>query len=186
MNTDEKNQQIVDLCKKLKYEYKIVFSDEGNLKSHTDVKKDPQWQYFPSRKPHGLWYSFGPSWVSYLTGEYKDHGESWERKRLACMTHIYRLSLDESKIYCIENEKHFDKFTKNFALKKKSVIDWEKVAEGWSGVEIRYISNREDVEWYIGWDCSSGCIWNPDAVKRIRLLASWEPTWSYNDNTCPF
>ena len=101
MDTMEKTTQILELCKKLSYKQRIIFSDEGNLTSPSQIMERPQ-ESCAANKPNGLWYSFGPAWVCYLTNEYKDHGQTWEKKRLAFMTHIYKIVLNKSLVYCIE------------------------------------------------------------------------------------
>ena len=173
MNTETKNNQLIDLCKKLKYNQNIVFSDEGNLNVPSDVSKDKQRSYAYS-KPKGLWYSCGPVWIEYLTDDYKDQGQTWEKKRLAGMTHVYSLRLRRKFIYSIETEKEFDIFAKRYARKDNQAVYWDKLdADGWKGIEIDWIPER-DKGWYDGWDCSSGCLWHPKAVKSIKLLLAWD------------
>lgn len=183
MNTTEKTDQIISLCQTLTYRQRIIFSDEGNLKIPSSIKEEEQ-DAFATSKPNGLWYSFGPAWICYLTNEYRDHGQTWEKKRLAWMTHVYRLSLNKSLICCIETEKQFDEFTCYFANKSASKIRWNKVSELWHGIEIRYMPSR-DYGWYEGWDCSSGCIWHPKAVRKVETLMSWEPQWESNESAIP-
>lgn len=52
-------------------------------------------------------------------------------------------------------------------------IDWPRLARLYDGILITpYIwSCRLDPEtfWYYGWDCASGCIWNPQAIESISL-----------------
>jgi len=181
MNTTEKTDKILSLCQTLTYKQRIIFSDEGNLTTPSHIKEEDQ-ETQAASKPNGLWYSFGPAWICYLTNEYRDHGQTWEKKRLAWMTHIYRLSVRKSLIYCIENEKQFDEFVCSYANKNESKIRWNKVAEhGWHGIEIRFMPSR-DYGWYEGWDCSSGCIWHPKAVRKIDTLLSFEPQWESNES----
>lgn len=185
MDTMEKTTQILELCKKLSYKQRIIFSDEGNLTSPSQIMERPQ-ESCAANKPNGLWYSFGPAWVCYLTNEYKDHGQTWEKKRLAFMTHIYKIVLNKSLVYCIENEKQFDEFVCNYGNKNESKIRWNKVADhGWHGIEIRFMQGR-DYGWYEGWDCSSGCIWHPNAIKNIETIKSWRPNWELEQNESSF
>jgi hypothetical protein len=176
MDTTEKNDQLINLCKKLKYNQRIVFSDEGNLNMPSDVYEEEQASN-AKRKPAGLWYSYGPAWIMYLTSGYTDQGEFWTKKRLACITHIYRIGIVKSSICSIENYDQFDEFTKNYGTKDGMAIKWNKVAKDWHGIEIRYLVDKHSSNWYDGWDCSSGCIWNPKAVKKIETLMSWEQDW---------
>jgi len=57
-------------------------------------------------------------------------------------------------------------------------IDWEAVAEQYSGILITpYLWERRlhmDYNFYYGWDCASGCIWNSDAIESIELIPDYE------------
>lgn len=175
MDTESKNKKIIELCKTMTFSQKIIFSDEGNLLSPSCITNDKQ-PVIPVKKPLGLWYSLGPSWVSYLT---TGRRANWKSKRLNWITHIYRLSLVRSLIYAIEDEPHFDQFTERYATQGLTNIHWDKVqADGWCGVEIRYLSERAKVGWYSTWDCSSGCIWDAAAVRRVSTVAAWKSSWS--------
>ena len=50
-------------------------------------------------------------------------------------------------------------------------IDWPSVAKEFQGIIIApYIWDRRfDLLWYYGWDCASGCIWDPAAIASITL-----------------
>jgi hypothetical protein len=53
-------------------------------------------------------------------------------------------------------------------------IDWPRVkADGWQGIIITpYRWERRltgHTMWYYGWDCASGCIWDPAAIGGFRL-----------------
>lgn len=54
-------------------------------------------------------------------------------------------------------------------------IDWNQVAAEWHGVIItpyRWdLRLHHDYLWYYGWDCASGCIWNPEAIQTLTLEA---------------
>lgn len=177
MNIFEKNQAFINCCKSLKRYQRIVFSDEGNLNHVKDI--DIEHQISKARgKPYGLWYSFGDSWIKWLTDNYKDlHSDErdWTAKRMSRYTHIYQLNLRRKFIYQIRTARDFDRFTKKYGNKLKDKIRWKEVhIDGWLGIEVSYISCRDkSTSWYDGWDCSSGCIWDNAAVKNVTLLKKW-------------
>jgi len=52
-------------------------------------------------------------------------------------------------------------------------IDWGRVAEDYSGIEIApYLYEaRMKHMWYYGWDVASGCIWGKGVVKNITKIS---------------
>lgn len=88
----------------------------------------------------------------------------------------------------IRNFKDLNFFTEKYSIivDKYLVINWIKVKEdGWSGIEfspffslytkVNY-KNREKnsrflmkYSWYSSVDVSSGCIWNTDLIKKIKI-----------------
>lgn len=51
-------------------------------------------------------------------------------------------------------------------------IRWEDVAKDYQGIIIAPYqwSCRMDENWYYGWDCASGCIWDASAVACVEPL----------------
>lgn len=52
-------------------------------------------------------------------------------------------------------------------------IDWKRVAKKYHGILITpYIWEQRLGRhmWYYGWDCASGCIWNPRSIESINLI----------------
>lgn len=50
-------------------------------------------------------------------------------------------------------------------------IDWEKVAADYDGlIIVPYIWSQRLLgpQWYYGWDCASGCIWNASSVLAVE------------------
>lgn len=170
-----KNTQLFNLCKTLKYHQRIIFSDQAfEVSWFTNSTQSFR------EKPRGLWYSFGPAWIEYLSDMYQAPNKTdpvWCLKRIHWVTHVYKLHLNRKKIYTIKNERDFDRFVKNY--EKKELIRWDLLQErGWQGIEIRYMEHKEqNHEWYNGWDCSSGCVWDRRSLNRVKLLKAWEITW---------
>jgi len=50
-------------------------------------------------------------------------------------------------------------------------LAWNRVRERWAGLMITPYQweVRLGPMWYYGWDCASGCIWDPAAIKSITL-----------------
>lgn len=88
----------------------------------------------------------------------------------------------------IRNFKDLFFFTEKYGIIecKYLIIDWIKVKEdGWSGIEFSpffslytkiYYKNREKnlkflmkYLWYSSLDVSSGCIWNTELIKKIKI-----------------
>lgn len=49
-------------------------------------------------------------------------------------------------------------------------IDWARVVTEYDGIIIApyQYSRRFSPDWYYGWDCASGCIWNLDAIVAVE------------------
>lgn len=137
------------------------------------------------RKPRGLWYGINQSWVEWCSTE----EPGWVHD------HLHEVILDHSKILRVTNIKQFNAFEKEFGMIDPMIkmleekmpsfggfsfgresIDWHKVAEQYSGLEITpYLwEKRLTSMWYYGWDCASGCVWNANAVKDIKPFAFFD------------
>lgn len=57
-------------------------------------------------------------------------------------------------------------------------MDWPRVSAEYQGILIApyHFDLRMDRDffWYFGWDCSSGCLWDLEAIASISLLPSSE------------
>ena len=120
-------------------------------------------------KPSGLWYGVDGGWEEWCASEMPQ----WLGGAK------YELDLDESKILIVRNIEAFDK-EYGVTVKVPGApdldhfhIDWPRIAKSYSGVEIPSYSwnHRHEFMWYYGWDCASGCVWNPDCVKSIMEVA---------------
>lgn len=151
--------EIIDLARTLHIRSRYVFSP------HKIGKIQPRKQVIWI-KPRGLWYSWGGQWVLMLWEHHQKWPEDgWRLDWLKKIRYIYKIKLDYSKILRPTNLKAF---TEKYG--DSEYIDWKKVAEEYSGIDIRYRSHwdKEDT-WYDGWDVSSGCVWNPDGVLSMRV-----------------
>lgn len=123
----------------------------------------------PAPKPNGLWYACGNEWLDF------DFGAEDAK-------YLYKLDIDYSRILKL-TDKDIKQFEKEYLQKHPRVedyymINWKKVAEKYSGIEIcpfmqniHNLSMNENLHgWYYGWDVASGCIWNGSAIKGVSLL----------------
>lgn len=125
----------------------------------------------PYFKPSGFWVSVEGEndWASWCAGDGWDIGEK-----------IHEVTLrDGARILFIRDAAGIDGLTDSFGVTCRyshtvREIDWRAIARKWQGIIIApYIWERrlhDRVSWYYTWDCASGCIWDANAVKSIKLL----------------
>jgi hypothetical protein len=117
-------------------------------------------------KPSGLWYGFGDSWLNWVKSEMP----GWERSK------FFKLELDLSKMLRLEHSSDLLSFTKKYRIiteiDSNYYIDWPKIAKEYSGIEIDkyYYNHRYDLNWYYSWDVASGCVWNQNAIIKIKRI----------------
>ncbi|MFE3229295.1 hypothetical protein [Nocardia sp. NPDC059228] len=128
-------------------------------------------------KPVGFWVSVEgdgdwPAWC---------RSEEFAVERLA-VAHEVRLRTSAS-IRTITSVSEIDGFHDEFAAptdfdrrlgnhRDRWGIDWPAVVQRYDGVIIaQYLwERRYNLDWYYGWDCASGCIWNLDAIESVKAL----------------
>jgi len=160
--------------------------------SLADIYDRPQ---VTDHKPKGIWYGIADSWIDWCISE--NFGGIHQ--------YIYEVIVDETRILKIDNIPDFEKFedahndipewrkqlreaeglpTFDFHLPPMlsrtryfDSMNYGKVAETFGGIEITPYQwdKRLESMWYYGWDCASGCIWNPNAIKDLRLFAYYDP-----------
>ena len=120
-------------------------------------------------KPRGFWYSVDGDWETWCSSEMP----GWLKgvKYKVILTPKIRL-LKLTKLVDIE------RFNREYRINilpdekyKLYVINWLKVARKYDGIEISPYCHelRFKLNWYYGWDCASGCIWNLKYVKIRRI-----------------
>lgn len=133
-------------------------------------------------KPDGFWVSVDgqddwPAWC---------HSEEF---RLGSLRHVYEVTLDpDAKILRLTNPAELEDFHRIYAHPGKYPdhrvsqwgIRWARVsADGWAGIIITPYqwSCRYGMDWYYGWDCASGCIWDLSAIRTIAPVGEiWKFT----------
>jgi len=150
-------------------EYVRAIVKEEFERAHMSKKKIRQFKDIPTQlpgmKPEGFWYDCDGEWSRWIDSEMPH----WKGK------HNYKVQVDLSKMIVIRNYKQLKAFEEKYGIKKPygdgyMEIDWPKVAQNYSGIEIApYIqSARFSVLWYYGWDVASGCIWEKSALKNVE------------------
>lgn len=127
-------------------------------------------------KPRGCW----------ITDDTDQCWRSWclsENFALDGLTHKHQVTLDEGKVLILRSAAEVESFAKSYryirtwglAGRYKDIcIDWPEVAKQYSGVIITpyqwSLRLHDGFSWYYGWDCASGCIWEPSAIREIKLI----------------
>ncbi len=115
-------------------------------------------------KPRGLWYSLGMEWIEFLRDEMPNGAKN--------RTYLYEIQINPSKVLIIDTEEKFIEFNSIYSIQNDEYVDWKKVAQSYSGIEIApYMwTFRMSHMWYYGWDVASGCIWKKDGIENIKLI----------------
>lgn len=129
-------------------------------------------------KPVGLWVS--------AEGEqdWKEWCES-EQWGLDGFVHATEIVLaPKASILRLGSAKSIDNFHEEYnaivfryggGLGVKTAIEWHRVMRKYAGIIIApYIWERRldgpASDWYYGWDCASGCIWNAESIAILRPI----------------
>lgn len=138
----------------------------------------------PVGKPMGGWISVPDSNIDW---------PSWckaEEFSLDSLQFVHTYELDTSGVKLITQFDEICDFHREYGVDARIApqfarynIQWDRVARDFGGIVIAHYfwscrlgsmdGNREDItnqisNWYYGWDCASGCIWNPDLLTHIE------------------
>ena len=124
-----------------------------------------------ANKPYGLWFARGDGWMQFI-----------DRNHFGIIgKQAHKLNLNTSEIAQV-NKNTIKDFEKKYLVGKDffndlspiygdGVIDWKKVAEDYSGVEVNLESFGESrPKWLTGWDITSGALWNDKALNGTSHL----------------
>ena len=83
----------------------------------------------------------------------------------------HSFTLDTSRCLWLRTVDDIDEFEADYLEP-----NWAPTAAQYAGVIIApYQWERrldgDASDWYYGWDCASGCIWNADAIASIAVLS---------------
>jgi hypothetical protein len=92
---------------------------------------------------------------------------------------------NSEKILVLRSRNDIIAFTNKYKIKNSTFLDWERITSDYGGFEIsdyhgsrtscksRFYDYDHDLRykfpWYSTIDCSSGCIWNPNILKKIQM-----------------
>lgn len=144
-----------------------------------DIRDYPQSDLTWQAKPNGFWFS-----VEGVSSE--SHNYNWKEwcecneYRVEALEFSYEIILHEnSNILHLKTSKDILEFTKQYPLKTRGwdaewdtyILEWEEVKKNHQGIIIApYQWNcRLSLEsnWYYGWDCSCGCVWDLTCIKEF-------------------
>lgn len=138
-------------------------------------------------KPNGLWVSVEgeDDWLSWCLSERFAEDRITHPTEVVIGANASILHLkDESDLRHFHNEFwcHPPWSDRKEELFRGDAIRWHEVASLYDGIIIApYIYSMrtdDEVKWYYGWDCASGCIWNSRAVAELVPL----PTLQHSDD----
>jgi len=127
-------------------------------------------------KPAGLWVSVDGEhdWLTWCQAEdYNVEG----------LKHRYRIVLKDfamERLLHIKTVPELDAFTHLYGDRARDplltcdYIDWALLASEHAGIIISPYQweRRMEYLWYYGWDCASGCIWDPTVIDHFELIGS--------------
>lgn len=150
-----------------------------------------------AEKPAGIWYSPGEEWINYLKWEFEMLEEA---NYVYSLQPVYSQGGLESSggVLHINSPVMLYEFHRRFGVPEDperaaaydaligrarkldpsifTDVNWPAVAKIWDGIEISphqaEVARDIQVQWYVGWDIASGCIWRPAGVQNIQLLAT--------------
>jgi len=140
----------------------VISKERSSFKPRFVSKYDPQ------ITNGGFWIAEGYSWIDWMSSEAKN----W----LYSQNYIYEVTPNFSEILKLSTHQDLIYFTQAYRGRDESHIRWQEIVDQYAGIVIApYIrSARMTIDWYYPWDVSSGCIWNWDGIKEIKLISQRE------------
>lgn len=156
----------------------LHYSREPLGKIRSTKQNAPDWS---GAKPSGLWVSVqgDDDWKSWC------ESESYALENLA-FPHVVHLR-DDARILRLEDHWSIDDLTRRYGidrhghrLYKTMCIDWPRISQEYQGIIIAPYqwSQRMNANWYYGWDCASGCIWDAWAIASVTLMGACAPVYA--------
>jgi hypothetical protein len=134
---------------------------------------DRSFQLDDRKKPVGLWYGCGAEWIEYMEDELPS--------MLADVRYLYEVIPNMDRIISLRTVEQVRKFDRDFGTNRYpgferdgfEEVRWKEVARHADGIEIcpYQWTLRTAIDWYYAWDVASGCIWRPDGLRELRLVA---------------
>jgi hypothetical protein len=158
--------------------YHLSYSNSLNSNLTYLQKKAAGYPY----KPAGLWYALNDDWKQF----YQQNLHKFERKIFTTepngyiipgYKYMYEIEVDMTQICLIKEVQDVRVFHRKYCTKNGSNpmgIDWDKVIEYYSGIEIHNCQILHEnviiyaIQWLKYWGVDSGCIWDLKAMKTIN------------------
>lgn len=124
-------------------------------------------------KPGGLWVSVrgDDDWPTWCRDNQYGLGDVHHEVTLAADANIFHISTPTEldmfyTFWRIPEDRYY-----HYRHLKPDYINWAEFTKTCDGIIIAPYqwSNRLGHMWYYGWDCASGCIWNPNAIATIEI-----------------
>jgi hypothetical protein len=131
-------------------------------------------QWSTHDKPRGLWVSVDGDydWQSWCESKGFGIGPIRYRVVLKSMDRVLQLTTSLEILVFTERYGH-DSGRYSF---QDVAIHWDEVAKEYAGIIIApycwELRMDERTNWYYGWDCASGCIWDSSVVESVTALES--------------
>jgi hypothetical protein len=133
-----------------------------------------KYEWHAGSKPDGLWVSADgdDDWPSWCKDEdFRDCSKQVATEIVLRQDHGLLILKTATAMTLFDREYGLDG-EKPFSRRR---IDWPRVASRYTGIIIAPYqwTHRLDGQlsgWYYTWDCASGCIWSPDAVRECRVI----------------
>lgn len=161
---------------------RLVHFSADPLVSVRSREQEDEWLW--RGKPTGLWISIegeedSCSWSEWNARE--DFRPVWDHR-------AYEISLrPDASILRICGEAELRRFHRERSIpnpvykgrdmgSRSMLPDWKTIAQEYQGVIIAphvwacHIDMSNEMSWYYSWDCSSGCIWDADAVAGFAEI----------------
>jgi len=138
---------------------RIIITDNPYLQYY--INTNPKFIQGQDVHPNGIMYSFGKQEYEWLVdNDYK------------IQPFVYKVRITGCNVLKIENVEEFSKFSKEYLVEISEdiyIINWEKVAEKYDGIEIKKIKYKNyginnETKWYDYWFADLGYIWNPKCI----------------------
>ena len=140
--------------------------------------------YYPyrghPRKPKGLWYGFGDSWLHWISYNMEGLSNTYNN--------VYEIKVTGNILKLITKEEHkefYENYKKSEDYDDDELIEWKRVQRDYDGIEVRAGDfspfekvDEKGLKWLDPFDVNSGCVWT-GTVTVVKNLFSKEnnPKW---------
>jgi len=156
---------------------RLIFSTYDEI-----VFKNVEQQFNFNMKPTGLWYGIGLDWAEFISTDMHD--------RALISNNLFKIDVT-SKVLNLKTIEDAISFTNKYKSSLENQvgwskqiynIDWNRVSQDWSGIEVadpsswcRESGYEDMLFWLYPWDVPSGCVWNEEGIISIEpLVKNWE------------